>query len=96
VNNNNCKGCQYSFILSNKEIEALVEEQLQFEQDLAPDEEYYRRLAVCKTCSNLTRNTTCLLCGCFVQFRARLSNKKCPHPNGDQWRKEINTEMSFI
>lgn len=83
--NRKCKGCQASFNLSHKEIESLVEEQLQFETDLVTDSEYNRRLLICKSCSNLSSNKTCLVCGCFVSFRARLSYKKCPHAAGDQW-----------
>ena len=46
-------------------------------EDRAEDEEYERRLAVCRECSFLSE-ATCLACGCYAEFRALLKNARCP------------------
>ena len=45
--------------------------------DRTPDDEYERRLSVCKSCANLLEGT-CLACGCYVEVRAAFRVKKCP------------------
>ena len=40
------------------------------------DEEYERRLGICKTCRHLS-NGMCALCGCFVEVRAAKLNQGC-------------------
>lgn len=80
-----CKGCLSSVIVSNEEIQKLVEEQLALEIDVVDDELYERRLKKCKECPSLAYDTTCSYCGCFVQFRAKLAYKNCPNPEGAKW-----------
>ncbi|WP_396266026.1 hypothetical protein [Halobacillus salinarum] len=29
--------------------------------------------------------TTCTLCGCYVQFRSKLAYKSCPSPIHNKW-----------
>jgi hypothetical protein len=82
-----CKSCSRSFIASNEAIEELVKEQLQLESNLVNDSIYNERLKVCDGCSSLINGTTCNHCGCFVQFRAKLPYKKCPHPEGAKWER---------
>lgn len=41
------------------------------------DEEYERRLSLCKSCENLM-NGMCRVCGCFVELRAVIRNNYCP------------------
>lgn len=80
-----CKGCSASVIVSDAEIDKLVEEQLQFEVDIADDQLYEERLAICEKCPSFVYGTTCNHCGCFVKFRAKLAYKKCPYPEGSKW-----------
>ncbi|WP_222618015.1 DUF6171 family protein [Sporosarcina sp. resist] len=80
-----CKGCSQSVIVSDDKIKQLVKEQLQYEIDIVEDELYNNRLKICKTCPSLVYDTTCGYCGCFVQFRAKLMYKHCPHPDGPKW-----------
>lgn len=80
-----CKGCQGTIISSTKEVEQLVNEQLQLETNLVDDDIYIERLEACKICPSLSHHTTCSHCGCFVQFRAKLAYKHCPHPDGAKW-----------
>ena len=48
--------------------------------DRVPEEEYERRLAICKECELLTAGT-CAACGCYVELRAYMKAGKCPHKN---------------
>ena len=47
-------------------------------QDRANDEEYERRLAVCRECDKLIE-ATCEACGCYVEFRAAVRHGRCPY-----------------
>ncbi|MCP3740746.1 DUF6171 family protein [Rossellomorea sp. BNER] len=66
-------------------VQQLIEEQLSLEADLVSDRTYQARWKICSTCPSLYADTTCLHCGCFVQFRARLAYKNCPNPGGSHW-----------
>ncbi len=46
-------------------------------RDRAAQEEYQRRLNVCKACEHLAGGT-CLKCGCYPEFRAAFRTQKCP------------------
>lgn len=46
--------------------------------DRVPEEEYERRLAICKECELLNMGT-CGACGCYVELRALSKGGKCPH-----------------
>ncbi|WP_315067617.1 DUF6171 family protein [uncultured Clostridium sp.] len=41
------------------------------------DDEYKRRLNLCKECDNLI-NGMCKICGCFVEMRAAVKKNYCP------------------
>lgn len=72
-----CRGCQHKLVLSELDVEALVEEQLLLEPNQVSTSIRNQRLAVCNKCSQLLHHT-CSKCGCFVKFRAHLTNKGCP------------------
>ncbi|MBU5595457.1 hypothetical protein KQI76_09865 [Amphibacillus sp. MSJ-3] len=82
-----CKGCSVTVRYSPEEVEALVKEQLLFEEDLVDESIYQQRIAICQTCPHLQYETTCGFCGCFIAFRARLANKRCPDPSGMRWNR---------
>ena len=46
-------------------------------EEKAGEEEYRRRLDVCRECEKL-QNGMCLSCGCFVQVRAAKKGESCP------------------
>lgn len=46
-------------------------------EDRADEDEYERRLAVCRECSLLSE-ATCLACGCYAEFRAYGKRSRCP------------------
>lgn len=47
------------------------------DEDLASDEEYERRLSVCRQCDKLNEGT-CMACGCYVELRAAAKISRCP------------------
>lgn len=46
--------------------------------DRVDDEEYERRLSVCKECDLLNAGT-CGACGCYVELRAAAKAGRCPY-----------------
>ncbi|MCD7764528.1 MAG: DUF6171 family protein [Lachnospiraceae bacterium] len=46
--------------------------------DKVPDAVYEERLAVCRTCDKLLSGM-CVLCGCYVELRAAMRVRGCPH-----------------
>jgi len=46
---------------------------------LADDEEFKRRLEICRGCDRFEpRLSRCLECGCFANVKAKISFMKCP------------------
>ncbi|MDR3191546.1 MAG: DUF6171 family protein [Treponema sp.] len=65
---------------------------IRIEPSLKADERTYQaRLAVCMSCASLREGVLCSRCGCFVLFRARPKNGRCPHPRGDRWKEGVRT-----
>ena len=49
-------------------------------------EEYERRLNICGACPKLNQQSTrCGVCGCNMQFKARMKTAKCPE---SKWQEE--------
>lgn len=48
------------------------------------DKEYNSRLDKCRDCESLISGM-CLKCGCYVEIRAALKNKKCPDVDNQKW-----------
>ena len=46
--------------------------------DRVQEEEYERRLAICKGCGLLNAGT-CSACGCYVELRAAAKAGRCPY-----------------
>ncbi|HWJ76681.1 MAG TPA: DUF6171 family protein [Niallia sp.] len=72
-----CLGCEIKEQVSQLDIDALVKEQLSLETNIADDSIRDSRLTICRECQHLNQHT-CSKCGCFVLFRASLTNKSCP------------------
>ena len=49
-------------------------------EDRVCEEEYERRLSVCKECERLNAGT-CAACGCYVELRALSPVSRCPYHN---------------
>ncbi len=81
-----CKRCGMKTVLSEQEIQKAVSDVISMKGvRLADDSEYERRFAVCLDCEKLEYGSTCMLCGCIMQVRARLADGKCPYPGKGKW-----------
>jgi hypothetical protein len=72
-----CRRCPSSEDRSLEAVRAAVREQLSWEVDLASDAVRDARLDLCRRCPDLAAHT-CRRCGCYVEFRASLLDKRCP------------------
>lgn len=52
---------------------------------LVSDAEYEKRIGICMDCDKFEYGSTCMLCGCVMQVRARLKDGKCPYPKQKKW-----------
>ena len=52
------------------------------EEKSVPQEEYARRLSICRECDRLA-NGMCAVCGCYVELRALKNGQHCPE--GAKW-----------
>ena len=81
-----CRKCPGKSEISAEMIEKMVDEVRNMRGvRLVSEEEYARRFKICKKCEKLEDGATCMLCGCVMQVRARLSDGKCPYPKGGRW-----------
>ena len=81
-----CRKCPRKEELSAEVIEKMVDDIRTMKGvQLVSEDEYARRFAVCEACEKLEDGATCMLCGCVMQVRARLSDGKCPYPKGGRW-----------
>lgn len=79
-----CKGCSESVEVSPDSIAQMVA-QVERSGQAVEDEVYNRRLGKCLDCSYLEYGTTCMLCGCIVQVKAKYRTGSCPHPQQSRW-----------
>ncbi len=81
-----CKACSASVIVSEKEIDDMLNIIVSGNQfKLTSEDMYEERLDKCFNCKSLEYGTTCLQCGCIVQIRARLLESTCPYPQKSKW-----------
>ena len=74
-----CKRCGLKTVLSEADIEKMVNEVKAMRGiRLADDKIYTERFSVCKACENFLYGSTCSVCGCVMQVRARLTDGRCP------------------
>lgn len=52
---------------------------------LVDNDIYEKRIAICQDCEKFEYGSTCTLCGCVMQVRARLFEGKCPYPKRKKW-----------
>lgn len=73
-----CKQCLLKDMPEDAYFKSLYEYIEHLDEDIKAEPlEYERRLAICKSCSNLL-NGMCRICGCFVELRAVMDKKSCP------------------
>jgi hypothetical protein len=86
MENTECKGCSATVRLSQEEIQRIFGETVKVKNvKLVTEQEYKSRLEKCGQCTYLELGTTCRLCGCLVQIKAKLAGAKCPYPYQPQW-----------
>ncbi|MCL1788330.1 MAG: DUF6171 family protein [Defluviitaleaceae bacterium] len=56
-------------------------------EEKTPEDEYQRRLEICKACDHLTSGM-CALCGCYVEVRAAKANQQCVQSD-KIWRRSL-------
>lgn len=85
-----CKRCGLKTVLSEEDIRKMVDDVRKMRGiQLTDDDEYNRRLEICRNCEKLEYSSTCALCGCVVHVRAMLRDGRCPYPKKSKWQKEI-------
>ena len=81
-----CKRCLNKPEVTEEEIEKMVSEIKSMKGiRLVAEDEFERRFGICQNCEKLEYGTTCMLCGCVMQVRARLADGKCPYPKNRKW-----------
>ena len=82
IDNRICKMCLLKDYYPEKYKETLEEYINRIKpEEKASENEYNRRLDICKDCEKLSQGT-CLRCGCYVELRAASKNAHCP---GKSW-----------
>jgi hypothetical protein len=55
----------------------------------ATEEEQKNRCEICVNCPEFISETNqCGVCRCFLQYKIPWATSKCPHEDGDKWKKE--------
>lgn len=80
-----CKKCLLAEAGENKAYQTVKDYLDNLDNTLrVDDEEYSSRLAKCRNCEYLISGM-CRKCGCYVEIRAALKNKKCPDFDNCKW-----------
>ena len=86
MRNSDCEACAVSVHLTEQEIEEMFGTAVRIKNiKTVSEEEYARRMAICKACDCLLYGTTCRHCGCVIQVKAKLTAAKCPFPYNPKW-----------
>lgn len=74
-----CKRCLTKPTLTEEDISKMLEQVCAMPGIRLADENVYeKRMEICGGCEKLEYGTTCMLCGCVMQVRARLLDGRCP------------------
>lgn len=74
-----CKRCGLKTALTQSDIDKMVSEVKSMRGVELTDEDTYRkRFGICEECEHFYYKSTCNLCGCVMQVRARLKSGRCP------------------
>ena len=78
MNQRFCRRCLLDELFEEKEYKHLQDYIEHLDKCIkTEDEEYKKRLGICKECDNLI-NGMCKICGCFVEMRAAVKKNYCP------------------
>lgn len=74
-----CRKCLLREMDEKEYFENLYDYMERLDEDLkVNNEEYERRLSICKDCEKLL-NGMCIICGCYVELRALMKKNSCPN-----------------
>lgn len=73
-----CKKCLLREMAEEDSKKIAIYQEAIKKTDRVPEEEYERRLAICKSCDYLNAGT-CGACGCYVELRAIAKAGRCPY-----------------
>ncbi|MDD6483491.1 MAG: DUF6171 family protein [Clostridiales bacterium] len=74
-----CRRCGLKTVLSDEDIQKAVDRVRRMKGvRLAEEKVFEERFSKCRGCEKLEYGSTCMLCGCIMQVRARLFEGKCP------------------
>lgn len=74
-----CKRCDLKTTVSQEEIDKMVDEVKAMKGiRLVSEDKYKERFQTCMECEYFFYSSTCNVCGCVMQVRARLQEGKCP------------------
>ena len=78
MNQRFCRRCLLDELFEEEEYKHLQDYIEHLDKHIkTQDEEYKKRLYLCKECDNLI-NGMCKICGCFVEMRAAIKKNYCP------------------
>ena len=78
--------CRNSVPFKSHEILAVYEKMTQDKNiKTVSEEDYLRRVHICKECDCLLFGNTCRHCGCLVEVTARRADSSCPYPYNPKW-----------
>lgn len=83
-----CPECELRALqaeITEERINEIVSRMAFVEGITTPQDEYLKRIAVCKECTSLKSNIMCSECGAYVAFRAHNLKNKCPFPGKNKW-----------
>ncbi|AZS14388.1 hypothetical protein EI981_07925 [Paenibacillus lutimineralis] len=83
--NNECKGCQEEYKVTEESIQRLLASPLFTSDQCVDDEVYNERLRICNGCAKLQNGINCTICGCIIPVAAKLKRKSCTLPGGALW-----------
>lgn len=88
-----CKRCGVKTKLPQEEIDKMVSRITSMKGvRLVDDETYNFRINKCFECEKFEYGSTCMLCGCVMQVRARLMDGRCPYPGKTKWQEGLGSD----
>lgn len=81
-----CRSCLQSVHLTEDEMKQVFGDATNVRHvKLVEADTYNARMRICEDCDCLQYGTTCVHCGCIVQFKAKFISSKCPFPYAPKW-----------
>lgn len=85
-----CPECELRALqsqITEERIQEIVDKMAFAEGITTPQDEYERRLSICRECPSLSAKIMCSECGSYVAFRAHNLSGTCPYPGNNKWKQ---------